>query len=454
MINFKAITSTILAAALCATLSVSAAAEQPSMIEQLEDTEGFDTLSLMQAEYENLVSDRISGSAANSYGSDPAAISDMQIIEEICKVHIATSRAYVRDPGSYSTTTFFSPEAGENQLVKNHVSQYKYLNALYKANGWTFYSDSLSFSGFKAEIDGDNAHASIVEEYSYDIDNGFDNLSWLSREYSIDLRKSSGNWYITCISTDSPIESEEIDVEAQIALLNQPVESTGLPDDPDMECDIAPASSNLYSWIYNASDAIDYAATYYDGWNPLFSYNITEDGEVDCQNFVSQCIWAGLGGTSETDIPCVSTALVGDNAPNVWCNCQYSTYYSDDYRLNWAWDNVIGFFRLIEVCSPNTIGPYGIVYTSNAIAYAKAGEPLYCDNNGGSANGESIDHAMFITKVNGTSGSRTVNNIFIAAHSDPTETAYQALSEYCGNLTSKSFARIHITGGYYPSKQP
>ncbi len=201
---------------------VSSAAERPSTIEQLKDTEGFDTLSMTQSEYENLVADMI---------SDPA-ISDTQIIEEICRVHIATSRAYVRDPGSYSTTTFFSPEAGENQLVKNHVLQYEYLNALYKSNGWTFYSDCLSFSEFKAEIDGDNAHASIVEEYAYDIDNGFDMLSQLSREYSIDLRKSSGNWYITCISTDSMIESTG-NLEAAIALLNQTVESAGLSDGPD-----------------------------------------------------------------------------------------------------------------------------------------------------------------------------------------------------------------------------
>ncbi len=210
--------------------SVSLTAERPSAIEQLEDTEGFDTLSLTQEEYESLVSDMISGSAA---------ISDMQVIEEICKVHIATSRAYVRDPGSYSTATFFSPESGENQFVINHVSQYEYLTALYKAYGWTIYSDILSFSGFKAEIDGDNAHASIVENYSYDFDNGFDMLSQLSREYSIDLRKSSGNWYITCISTDSLIENSG-DLEAQIALLNQTVESAGLSDDPD------PAELKLY----------------------------------------------------------------------------------------------------------------------------------------------------------------------------------------------------------------
>ena len=54
----------------------------------------------------------ISDGAVNAYNSNSAAISDMQIIEEICKVHIATSRAFVRDPDNYSKTTFFSSEAG------------------------------------------------------------------------------------------------------------------------------------------------------------------------------------------------------------------------------------------------------------------------------------------------------------------------------------------------------
>lgn len=449
MINFKAITSTILTAAFCLVLSVSGAAEQSSDLgnEQYADTDSFDTLSLTQTEYENLVSDKLIGAAVNSYDSGSAELSDMQIIEEICKVHIATSRAFVRDPDNYSKTTFFSPEAGENQLVKNHVSQYDYLNALYEAKGWTFYSDSLSFSGFEVEINGDYANASIVEEYSYDIDNGFDELCWLSREYSIALRKSSGNWYITCITTDSLIEREEIDVEAQIALLNQPVEATGICDDSNIEHNAAPMSSNLYSWIYNVDDAVDYAQNYFNGTNQLFGQS-----GADCQNFASQCVWAGLGGTSATDVPCVSYDLVGHSAPNLWCHNQYSDYYSN-YKLNWAWDNVVGFFHLIAVSTPNTIGPYGNVYTSNALASAKKGDVLFVNSDGGAASSTNIDHAMFITKVNGISGSRTSANIFIAAHNAPTKKAYQPLSDYITNPNDNSFARAFISGGYYPTAQ-
>ena len=340
LISIKAITSSFLAIAFCFSLSVSGSAERLESIgnELYSDHEGFDTLSLTQAEYENLLSINHVGVTTNAYVNDSIELSDIQIIEEICKVHIATSRAYVRDPDNYSKTTFFSPEANDNQLVKNHISQYDYLNSLYEAKDWTVYSDNLSFSEYNVEINGDYANASIVEEYSYDINNGFDELCWLSREYSITLRKSLGNWYITCITTDSPIERKEIDIEVQIALIDHPVEAPSILDDLSTHSNIVPMSSSLYSWLYNAEDAIEYAKTYYKNANPLFGKN-----DSDCQNFVSQCVWAGLGGTSISDVPCVSYDLVGHNATNLWCHNQYSNYYSN-YKYNWAWDNVVGFF--------------------------------------------------------------------------------------------------------------
>lgn len=449
MINLKTIISTVLAAAFCIIPSAPAAAEQPleTGIERYADTDGFDTLSFTQTEYEGLVSGMISDGTANAY-CNSAAISDMQIIEEICKVHIATSRAFVRDPDSYSKTTFFSPEAGEKQLVKNHVSQYDYLNALYEAKGWTFRSDRLSFSGFQAEIDGDYANASIVEEYSYDIDNGFDKMCWLSREYSVNLHKSLGNWYITCITTDSPIEKEEIDVEAEMAFLSQTTETTGEFDDLDINNATVPMSSSLYTWKYNADDAVEYAETYYKDANPLFGEN-----DADCQNFVSQCVWAGLGGTKVKSAPSVSIDMVGKESNKIWCHNQFSSCYSD-YRYNWAWDNVVGFFHLLEISSPETVGPYGNTYVSNALKYARAGDPLFVNTNGGAATVTNINHAMFITDVQGTYGDRTPSDIFIAAHNQPTDTAYQTLSEYLPGSLAKSYARATMICGYYQTQQP
>ncbi len=104
--------------------------------------------------------------------------------------------------------------------------------------------------------------------------------------------------------------------------------------------------------------------------------------------------------------------------------------------------------------STNSIGPYGVTHVSNALNYANAGDQLFVDLDGGSANGTNIDHAMFITKVNGTSGSRTSTNIFIAAHNNSTTSAYQPLSDYIATVPIQSYARTFISGGYYPTPQP
>ena len=63
---------------------------------------------------------------------------------------------------------------------------------------------------------------------------------------------------------------------------------------------------------------------------------------------------------------------------------------------------------------------------------------------------------MFVTKVTGTSGQRTVNNIYIASHSSHTNSAYQALTTYvpAGYTASSCYAETHILGGKYPVVQP
>lgn len=48
----------------------------------------------------------------------------------------------------------------------------------------------------------------------------------------------------------------------------------------------------------------------------------------------------------------------------------------------------------------------------------------------------------------GTSGSRGVSNIYIAANTAPTTSAYMPLAQYC-SYSASCFATAHITGGYY-----
>ena len=60
-----------------------------------------------------------------------------------------------------------------------------------------------------------------------------------------------------------------------------------------------------------------------------------------------------------------------------------------------------------------------------------------------------LDHAMVVTDVTGSFGSRDTDDIFIAAHNNQTTSAYQSLDDYTGYKSEPHFATAHITGGYY-----
>lgn len=277
-------------------------------------------------------------------------------------------------------------------------------------------------------------------------------------------------WKITDVTTNSVHESEDgfryvpIDVEGTIdALLTEMEEARSAPSLPDNPMDAkAHAQPTIlrteypYHWAYNAADAVEYAEAHYDEEdNPVFDFHGGQGG--DCQNFASQCVWAGLGGVYSDDVdkeefPAVSTGEVGSDAFNVWCAGQYTELY-EDYNFNWAWDNVRGFFKLMEESQTDEAGPYGNSLYSNAIAYAQVGDVLAFADEAPSA--DTLVHAMFVTDVTGTSGQRTKTDVMVAAHTSATDTAYQTLAEYDDSapISVSYFARAVIFGGYYSYPQ-
>ncbi len=168
-----------------------------------------------------------------------------------------------------------------------------------------------------------------------------------------------------------------------------------------------------------------------------------------------QAVWnrAGLGGggTDRTARPAVPTSRVGSSAFNVWCRNQSTTYYNN-YLFNWSWDNVAGFFKLIKESTSSAEGPYGLSSYSNGVQYAIAGNVLGVDWDGSPAE-TTLDHAMFVTQVTGAGGSRTKDDVKIAAHTRPTNSAYETLSSYTSEPIG-SFGRSQVYRGYYTVQQP
>lgn len=411
-----------------------------------------DTLKMTQAEYMEAAKNAMNQSE-----------NDDQKIQTICEIFLTLAKASVRSPQGYDCTQLISPDSLSKSTIQYRLTDFQYQSALNKALGWEILWDDLVFSDFKVNRSNSTATASVVESYSYYVTDGFDSNSFRRKMYTFELLLGSNGWKITNVTTDDPWELDDKfiytpinvkdAVDAQLNEINIISSSKPLMDEAkDIKegIQVLPATT-MYTWTYDTADAVTYAENHYDDTsNSVFGFNSGND----CQNFASQCVWAGLGGsgTDKKARPAVSTTLVGSSAFNVWCAGQSTTYYpSSTYWLNWTWDNVRGFSKLMVASTSSAEGPYGNAYYSSGIQNAEVGNVLTVDWAGAPAQ-DTLDHAMFVTSVTGTYGSRDKTNVKIAAHTSPTNSAYQTVSSYTSEPIA-SFGRAVIWRGYYSIQQ-
>lgn len=417
-----------------------------NLFDLLSDKDGFDTSDYYPIEFSSL-------SLRNT------DIDLRQMLEFMCKSFVVTSRAYVRNSDLYSTENFCVSNTLSDS-VKYRLAEYEYISELLKNMGLEITKDNLKVSIAGAEISDEIASVDVLEEYTYYLNDDYDDENFRCRLYTFTLCKcnESQTWSIDKVVTNDPWEKVNYDysVAEHNDCISQDVETQTQISGESIDSVAKLSSSTLnplavqYKWNYNPSAAAGYASMYYNSVNPTFG-----EASADCQNFASQCVWAGLGGTgtSATEIPAVSKSIVGSSAPNVWCHNQSTTYYSNAY-YNWAWDNVHGFAKLISTNTSSSIGPYGSFITSGAISSAKVGDVLFANiDQNASATLDNIDHAMVVTAVTGTLGSRTVSDIKVAAHNSSTSSAKENLQIYLGISNANYFARCSISGANYNTAQ-
>lgn len=444
---FKKAVSLLCAIAILLSISVTAGAAERRNEENVfakdQVTPVSDTLELSPEDY-------ISMHKAFSRGENA--------VQATCELFVASIFASRRNE-AYNCEAFVSNPDELDPTLAYIQSVNAYQREIAPMANLEILSDSISFENFSAKMNGNHCDAEIQMHYSYELTGAFDNTCYLNCMYYITLVKRSDGWFVESAKTSMPDEEsdgftyEAFDAHAAaVAAMEDHDFSEVEKEHRGIRSNMGVRSIMTYqTTAYSTSNAISYAASHYNSINSLFGGNLNTSGN-NCQNFASQCVWAGLlsgcgaSGTSTTARPAVPTSFVGSNAPNVWCRNQYTTYYSH-YTNNWAWDNVNGFIRLIWASDHTQSGPQG--YYWFGLAKACAGDVITWDTDGTRdvANG-TYDHAMFVTQVTGTYGSRGVSNMFIAANSKPTTSAYLPLVQYCSYSANK-FATSHITGGYY-----
>lgn len=297
-------------------------------------------------------------------------------------------------------------------------------------------------------IDQNDATVTAYEHYEYLLSYAQGVVSSRGVTYTISCKKVDSAWKITNISTDNMLEDFVDTVDNVSTLFSKRARSITPLSDPKIEAAhqeaeilrtgnvVSAQSVNGYTAVaYEPMKAINYAKTYtnvYDDGATLTTYYNTNfvHHSSDCQNYVSQCVWKGLGGIEGSASK--ARPMIADGDREWWAT---STGTSP------VWENVNNFAAYIASGGSGKLGPYGAVGTKGYTANGYAGDiiHLYNEAKGG------WYHSMFITTATGSSGSRTAQNYFVCAHTSNRKN--ESLASILGS-NYNDYRIIAITGSY------
>lgn len=307
---------------------------------------------------------------------------------------------------------------------------------LYKREGIDI--DSMNIVLVYSDIKINNLSASIefYENFNYIYNNGNGIPSGFGTIYNAYLKKlKDGTWRIEKIISNDEFDHEYYDkgfsLQKVLDQLYLPVYRNELEDKKSsmiLEKKISQIESisSLPFTSYNTSSAASYAKSYAITYNNKFkSYS------SDCQNFASQCVWYGFGGSNTiTDI---------NNGAWPMTSTWYQKGPNNDSSITWI--NVDSFAEMIENSSPSVSGPYGAL--TSGVSYAKVGDVLqYYDSNP-----DDYVHSYIVSSVTGTNGGRTFGDIYVCSHTTNRNNVKLSTIWTNPNSTSK-FRTINILGYY------
>ena len=295
----------------------------------------------------------------------------------------------------------------------------------------------------RLEISGNHAEADVYELYTYTRSETpqFQSAEGLNYKYSFE--KIGGEWYFDDITSDDPedafIASDSFDADEYVAYGDGMGGSASMEDYLGItkgiydEGDIN-AISGLTKTAIDVDRVAEYANRYAIDYNGLFFSYKGYAGMGDCQNFASQSIWYGLGGSnSASAIANKQWPMIDDRSDGRgWF--QLHEYVSDSGH---HWPSVVKFAQYISESSSSTYGLRGTV--TSGIATASYGDIIQVGN---SESG--YYHSYIVVAHSGSSGSRTADNLWVAGHTE--DMNYKHFSDVYSS--SKYYRTIHITGSY------
>ena len=332
----------------------------------------------------------------------------------------------------FNIAKYYSAIEAKNIKKDSSVQLFEYEKQMRDDNSADISNEKFEYTINSITITGDKATAKCYEQYEYTYKNDPVRSS-RGIEYQITFVKKDNKWEIVDITTNNELErlvAQTGDVSGKYIF------------DFDIDEEVEEESKDFASTTavngttheYNRSAAAQYALDYSASSDGTDAYNSKfPHFDADCQNFVSQCVWFGLGGTNTT------TAISNKNKPLMTTTGREWFCTKSGHSASWT---VVGDFRNYVVPEANgEDGIYGVRYLKGKIANAQKGDVVQiCDSNG------TWYHSYIISSVTGTYGSRTLSNINICAHTSNRRN--ENLANVIG-ASSTNFRLIRISGTRY-----
>lgn len=297
--------------------------------------------------------------------------------------------------------------------------------------------EKLSYTINSIAVTGNTAKVKVYEQYEYTYKNDPERSS-RGIEYQITFSQKDNKWEMLDISTNNELETliAEAGNSSEKYIFDFDIEEEADEENTENDARATTAASGT-THEYNRADAAAYALKYSDSTHTssatsAYNSKFPQFAPSDCQNFVSQCVWAGLGGDN-------TAATISKKKPMITTTGRAWYCTSSGHTSSWT---VVGTFRdYIAKEADNEEGIYGIRYAKGNIEKAQKGDVVQiCDSSG------TWYHSYIISSVTGTYGSRTLSDIKICAHTSNRRN--ETLSNVIG-ASSTNFRLIRISGTRY-----
>ena len=357
---------------------------------------------------------------------------DKNEIEGVANSFFTEKEQLFLSNSDFNITKYYSAIEAKNIKKDSSVKLFEYEKQMRDDNSADISNEKFEYTINSITITGDKATAKCYEQYEYTYKNDPVRSS-RGIEYQITFVKKDNKWEIVDITTNNELErlvAQTGDVSGKY------ISDFDIDEEVEEETkDFASTTAvNGTTHEYNRSAAAQYALDYSASSDGTDAYNSKfPHFDADCQNFVSQCVWFGLGGTNTT------TAISNKNKPMMTTTGREWFCTKSGHSASWT---VVGDFRNYVVSEANgEDGIYGVRYLKGKIANAQKGDVVQiCDSNG------TWYHSYIISSVTGTYGSRTLSNINICAHTSNRRN--ENLANVIG-ASSTNFRLIRISGTRY-----